>query len=221
MASLKALSVAFPKLPVTIFTESLGGSEQRLRDGVAQFAIAPMPLTGGGDLAADFLADFAWRRSSSVDHPLASAPAPISRGDARALCPAGAHRPHAADPALQRRHRQPSHLALRRSFDSARIPARRFRLVQHAGAYGADHIAAGRLKRLKTAEQRPFPIPRPCRAGARQRNRPRRALADRRLRACSRSARKPIAPPPPSELTFPRPRRPLTGSIPHGLSYRR
>src|SRR5208283_4851786 len=38
MASLKALSVEFSLLPVTTFTENLGGSEQRLRDGVAQFA---------------------------------------------------------------------------------------------------------------------------------------------------------------------------------------
>src|SRR5271165_4308681 len=31
---LKALSREYPRLPVAIFTEALGGSEQRLRDGV-------------------------------------------------------------------------------------------------------------------------------------------------------------------------------------------
>src|SRR5271154_5466801 len=44
MASLKALSKAFPHLPVTVFTESLSGPEQRLRDGVARLALyAPLP----------------------------------------------------------------------------------------------------------------------------------------------------------------------------------
>src|SRR5579871_1392662 len=46
IASLKALRDKFPTVPVSIFTESLGGSEQRLRDGVAQFAIYPMPPSG-------------------------------------------------------------------------------------------------------------------------------------------------------------------------------
>jgi DNA-binding transcriptional LysR family regulator len=79
MASLKALSVEFPKLPVTIFTENLGGSEQRLRDGVAQFAIAPVPPAGPGDLVAEHLAAFDIVRVVSVEHPLAREPEPISR----------------------------------------------------------------------------------------------------------------------------------------------
>ncbi len=79
IGSLKALSHAFPKLPVTIFTENLGGSEQRLREGVAQFAIAPMPLTGAGDLVAEFLAAFDVAAVVSMDHPLAREPAPIAR----------------------------------------------------------------------------------------------------------------------------------------------
>src|SRR5208283_4808855 len=49
IASLKALALTFPKLPVTIFTENLGGSEQRLRNGAAQFAISPMRASGAGD----------------------------------------------------------------------------------------------------------------------------------------------------------------------------
>ena len=75
IASLKALRGEFPDMPVSIFTESLGGSEQRLRDGVAQFAIFPMPPTGTADLVADFLAQstsspssastIRWRRSPS------------------------------------------------------------------------------------------------------------------------------------------------------------
>jgi DNA-binding transcriptional LysR family regulator len=79
IASLKSLREAFPALPVSIFTESLGGSEQRLRDGVAQFAIYPMPPGGYGDLIADFLAPIDVVAVVSADHPLAKEPEPITR----------------------------------------------------------------------------------------------------------------------------------------------
>lgn len=79
IASLKALSLEFPRLPVTIFTENLGGSEQRLREGVAQFAIAPMRPDNAGDLAADFLGAFDVAPVVSHDHPLAREPEPIPR----------------------------------------------------------------------------------------------------------------------------------------------
>ena len=79
IASLKALRDEFPDVPVSIFTETLGGSEQRLRDGVAQFAIFPMPPTGYGDLIADFLAAIDIVAVVGVDHPLAKEPEPIAR----------------------------------------------------------------------------------------------------------------------------------------------
>jgi DNA-binding transcriptional LysR family regulator len=79
IASLKALREEFPDVPVSIFTESLGGSEQRLRDGVAQFAIYPMPPFGIGDLAADFLAAIDVLAVVSAEHPLAKEPEPIAR----------------------------------------------------------------------------------------------------------------------------------------------
>jgi len=80
IASLKALRDEFPAVPVSIFTESLGGSEQRLRDGVAQFAIYPTPPAGaGGDLVADFLAAIDVVAVVGVDHPLAKEPEPIAR----------------------------------------------------------------------------------------------------------------------------------------------
>jgi len=79
IASLKALRQEFPDVPVSIFTESLGGSEQRLREGVAQFAIFPTPPNGPGDLAADFLAPIDVVAAVSVDHPLAKEPEPIGR----------------------------------------------------------------------------------------------------------------------------------------------
>jgi DNA-binding transcriptional LysR family regulator len=79
IASLKALRDQFPTVPVSIFTESLGGSEQRLRDGVAQFAIYPMPPSGYGDLNADFLAPIDIIPVVGSDHPLARELEPISR----------------------------------------------------------------------------------------------------------------------------------------------
>ena len=98
MASLKALRDAFPELPATIFTETLGGSEQRLRDGVAHFAIcADAARPASRDLAAEFLAAFALAPVVAADHPLAREPEPDRARDARAPCPARAHRPHAAD----------------------------------------------------------------------------------------------------------------------------
>ena len=79
IASLKALREKFPDVPVSIFTETLGGSEQRLRDGVAQFAIFPMPPTGPADFDADFLAPIDIVAVVSADHPLAQEPEPIAR----------------------------------------------------------------------------------------------------------------------------------------------
>ena len=79
IASLKSLSEKFPNLPVSIFTENLGGSEQRLRDGVAQFAIAPIHPIGPGDLVAEFLVAIDVVRVVGVGHPLAKEPEPIPR----------------------------------------------------------------------------------------------------------------------------------------------
>src|SRR5579872_5072884 len=56
-ASLKALSQEFPHLPVTLFTEGLGGAEQRLRDRVARLGIyTPLPSGKSSDLMGEFLA---------------------------------------------------------------------------------------------------------------------------------------------------------------------
>jgi DNA-binding transcriptional LysR family regulator len=55
MESLKALRVAFPLLPATVFTEALGGSEQRLRDGAARLAIYTAAPTSPSDLVTEFM----------------------------------------------------------------------------------------------------------------------------------------------------------------------
>src|SRR6202035_1621455 len=78
-ASLKALSHEFPRLPVTLFTEGLGGAEQRLRDRVARLGIyTPLP-SGSADLIGEFLAANPTVPVVASGHPLAQEPSPVVR----------------------------------------------------------------------------------------------------------------------------------------------
>ena len=79
MGSLRALQYAFPALPVTLLTEGLGATEQRLRDRQAHFAIYSILTTGAEDLEADFLTHIAMVPVVAADHPLAGELAPLSR----------------------------------------------------------------------------------------------------------------------------------------------
>jgi DNA-binding transcriptional LysR family regulator len=79
MMSLNALRGEFPKLPATVFTEALGGAEQRLREGAARMAIYPLPAGPPRDLNAEFLTRIALVPVVAADHPLARASAPIAR----------------------------------------------------------------------------------------------------------------------------------------------
>ncbi len=79
MASLKALRGEFPQTPVSVFTEGLGGPEQRLRDGVVRLAIYPLAVTGAHDLAAEFLTDVAIIPVVAASHPLAAIEGPLAR----------------------------------------------------------------------------------------------------------------------------------------------
>jgi DNA-binding transcriptional LysR family regulator len=55
MESLRAFAEVYPCLPVTLFTEGLGGTEQRLRDGVARLGLfVPLP-NGAPDFDSEFL----------------------------------------------------------------------------------------------------------------------------------------------------------------------
>jgi DNA-binding transcriptional LysR family regulator len=83
MASLKALSETFPCLPVTLFTENLGGALQRLHDGAARLAIFPSFLPGADGLDDEFLASIDLVPVVAADHPLAAVPAPLSRESLR------------------------------------------------------------------------------------------------------------------------------------------
>jgi len=79
MASLDALRQEFPELPATVFTEALGGAEQRLRDGAARMAIYMRSPSGGADLDAQFLTRIALTPVVAADHPLAALPGPLGR----------------------------------------------------------------------------------------------------------------------------------------------
>jgi DNA-binding transcriptional LysR family regulator len=162
MASLKALSESFPCLAVTLFTEGLGGPEQRLRDGVARLALyAPLP-TGAQDLQAEFLAAITMVPVVAADHPLAAEPGPLTRD------------------VLERQVQLvlTDRTTLTTGFSGGIISLRvwRFadlgsRLDYLLGGFGwcympvhlvEEHIAAGRLKRLDIKEDRSrvfsFPI---------------------------------------------------------------
>ena len=63
---------------MTLFTEGLGGPEQRLRDGLAHLALyAPLPTSG--DLDSEYLVTIPTVPVVAADHPLAAEPEPISR----------------------------------------------------------------------------------------------------------------------------------------------
>jgi DNA-binding transcriptional LysR family regulator len=156
MASLEGVAREFPQTPVSVFTETLGGSEQRLRDGVVGFAIYPLVTTGALDLAADFLTSLKIVPVVATHHPLAREPAPISRETLE---------PHTQ---LVLTDRTPLTQNLRGGIVSHHIW--RFadlatRLEFLLAGFGwcnmpehlvEDHIAAGRLKQLETAEREAF-----------------------------------------------------------------
>ncbi|MEJ0017368.1 MAG: LysR family transcriptional regulator [Acetobacteraceae bacterium] len=80
MASLRELTREFPHLPVTLFTEGLGGAEQRLRDRVARLGIyAPLPTGSSADLTGEFLAEVPMVAVVAADHPLAREVEPLTR----------------------------------------------------------------------------------------------------------------------------------------------
>jgi DNA-binding transcriptional LysR family regulator len=79
MESLRALQATFPCLAVTLLTEGLGATEQRLRDGQARFAIYSILATGADDLEAEFLTHIHMVPVVAANHPLAKVPGPLAR----------------------------------------------------------------------------------------------------------------------------------------------
>jgi DNA-binding transcriptional LysR family regulator len=76
MESLKTVSASFPDLPVTVFTEALGGAEQRLRDGVARLGFYS-PFLGQEGITTESLGPVAMVPVVAASHPLARAKPPI------------------------------------------------------------------------------------------------------------------------------------------------
>ncbi|WP_158817109.1 LysR family transcriptional regulator [Methylocapsa sp. S129] len=153
MGSLKALSGEFPQMPVSVFTEGLGGAEQRLRDGLVRFAIYPIDATGARDLAADFLTEIALIPVVAADHPLARETAPIARETLE---------PHVQLVLTDRTpltHNIGGGIVSHHIWRFADLATRLEFLLAGFGWCNmpahmvADHIAAGRLKRLETAER--------------------------------------------------------------------
>jgi DNA-binding transcriptional LysR family regulator len=154
MACLRALRDSFPHLPVTLFTETLGGSEQRLRDGTARLGIFPPLPNAAADLELRFLANIPAVPVVAPDHPLAGEPEPLSRE-------------------VLERHLQlvlTDRTTLTAGFSGSVIGTQIWRFADQGsrldfllGGFGwchmpfhlvERHIAEGRLKRLDIAEQR-------------------------------------------------------------------
>lgn len=154
MASLKELSLAFPHLPVTLFTEGLGGTEQRLRDGVARLGIYP-PMRGvAADFEAEFLAAIPIVPVVAADHPLAAAPSPIAREELER---------HVQLVITDRTQLSAGIMGNIMSIKIWRFADLTSRLDYLLSGFGwcympehmvAEHIACGRLKRLDIKEHR-------------------------------------------------------------------
>lgn len=79
MACIKSLSVEFPSMPVTVFTEGLGGAMQRLQEGMARLAIA-VPIPGQqAEVEAHPLVGVQTVPVVAASHPLAKEASPIPR----------------------------------------------------------------------------------------------------------------------------------------------
>ena len=78
VASLGAFAERFPDLPVTLFTETYGGGERRLRDGSARLAIYPAEFGAPTDLASELLYVVRLVPVVAADHPLAALKPPLS-----------------------------------------------------------------------------------------------------------------------------------------------
>jgi DNA-binding transcriptional LysR family regulator len=79
MEALKGVTAQFPALPVTLYTEALGGAEQRLRDGVARLGIFT-PLTQAlPGFVVEPLTPIALVPVAAAHHPLSHMQGPIPR----------------------------------------------------------------------------------------------------------------------------------------------
>ncbi|MEP0321388.1 LysR family transcriptional regulator [Bauldia litoralis] len=82
--SLRDLAAEFPNLPVTLFTEGLGGAEQRLRDGAARLALYVPFANIGENREMEYLVSIPTSPVVASDHPLAAIEGPIGRDELEA-----------------------------------------------------------------------------------------------------------------------------------------
>jgi len=159
MESLKALRVEFPLLPATVFTEALGGSEQRLREGAARLAIYTVAPVSTPDLVSEFMTRVAMWPVVAADHPLALLPEPLTRE---------ALEPHVQLVLTDR-------TALTQNWVGGIVSRHLWRFADLAtrldfllAGFGwcnmpshmvAEHIAAGRLKKLEVANREDVALP--------------------------------------------------------------
>ena len=163
LASLKAVSLEFPQLPVTLFTEYLSNTEQRLKDGSARLGLYPALSFGAGGYETEFLTQIQIVHVVSVNHPLAAEKGPISKGQFRhhvqlILAESERTRLQTAFPGIVSDHVwRIADLFMRRDlliagFGWATMP---FHLVE-------AEVAAGRLKLLEVKElnavKHPMPV---------------------------------------------------------------
>jgi DNA-binding transcriptional LysR family regulator len=76
---LREFAETFPLLPVTVYTEAVGGAEQRLVDGSARIALYPPMPAIPLNREAEFLITIPTVPVVAADHPLARAASPLSR----------------------------------------------------------------------------------------------------------------------------------------------
>src|SRR5271154_3683243 len=159
MESLKALRLAFPMLPATVFTEALGGSEQRLRDGAARLAIYPIPAAWPGDLSVEFMTRVVMWPVVAADHPPAAAPEPLGREQLEpqvqlVLTDRTPLTQNWIGGIVSRHIWRFADLATRLDFLLAG-----FGWCNMPSHMVAEHVASGRLKRLSIANQEDVALP--------------------------------------------------------------
>ncbi len=155
MRSLEALRGAFPLLPATVFTESLGGAQETLLSGAARMAILPLRENLTPELSAEFLTTMPLVPVVAAGHPLASAPEPIRRETLEpqvqlVLTGRSAYAQNMRGGIVSHHLWRFADLSTRLEFLLAGFGW--CSMPQHLVA---DHIEAGRLKRLVLAETEP------------------------------------------------------------------
>jgi DNA-binding transcriptional LysR family regulator len=79
IASLRALRLQFPDLPVTLHTAPILAAERLLREGKAHFALCGLRPGDSTDLVAEPLTMIEMTPTAAADHPLVLHGAPLSR----------------------------------------------------------------------------------------------------------------------------------------------